>query len=117
MNKYEREFYYNNPLDIFSFFSSKEMVGDFLMFFFEYSLKYAKKIKADGGKKPYFVQYNEKGFSYRTDYQYLIFVIGEWVSLLTENHKTTKVFRDYGILPKTTKAINNQINRKGFAHI
>jgi len=111
-----RIYNYDSALDIYGFFNSKEIVGNFIEFLFERAIEFSKMIEENGNEKPYPINYEARAYQFQIDYNYFIYIIGEWVAKLTgDKAKILKVMHDYSLYSEsiTNELANN--NRKGLA--
>ena len=108
---------FESALDIYSFFRSKDLVGDFLRFFFNFSIEYSKKIEDAGDEKPFVIQYVKEGSQYQTDYQFFIYVVAKWVAKLTnDDGNIASVLREYAVTSLSLKDSLRKRNRIGFSY-
>ncbi len=105
--------FYRGSMDMFSFFNTKENIGNFLKYMFENAIEFSKLIEENGNKKPFPIQYETTNFVYQIDYQFMIYVLGKWVAKQTENGaKLERVLRDYAITSHSLSAISYDKNRR-----
>ncbi len=110
----DRIYYYNSPLDVYSFFNSRDMVKGFIEHFFALSESFSGLIDNKGNQVPYPVQWYDSAGQWQVDYNYLMFVIGTWIGKWTKEEAHVLSFvRGYGVyrnsIPNTI--MNN--NRRG----
>jgi len=111
-----REYRYDSSLDIYSFFHNREVIGNFIEFMFEKAIEFSEMIEKNGNEKPYPINYEARGFQFQIDYNYFIYIVGQWVAKLSnEEAKILKVVHDYAIYSESLANKINDRNRKGFS--
>lgn len=111
-----REYNYNSSLDIYGFFHDRKVIGEFIDFMFEKASEFSKMIEENGNEKPYPINHEARGYQFQIDYNYFIYVVGQWVAKLTnDDAKILKVVHDYGIYSESIIDRISSRNRKGFA--
>ena len=94
--------YYRTATDIGYYFRDAKSISKFMNFFVEEAYVFSEIIKKNGDKIPYPVQFSDKGFSFQTDYQFLIHVLGKFVAKETNDPvKYKKVVKHFAILNST----------------
>jgi len=94
--------YYNTATDIGYYFRDAESISKFMEFFVEEAYVFSTIIKKNGNKIPYPIQYSDKGFTFQTEYQFLIHVLAKFVAKETDDPvKYKKVVKHFAILTTT----------------
>jgi len=111
-----REYNYNSSLDIYGFFHDRKMIGEFIDFMFEKASEFSKMIEDNGNEKPYPINYEARGYQFQIDYNYFIYIVGQWVAKLTgDSAKILKIMEDYSIYSESISNATWGKYRKGFA--
>lgn len=91
--------YYRTATDIGYYFRDAQSISKFMEFFVEEAYVFSTIIKKNGNKIPYPIQYSDKGYTFQTDYQFLIHVLAKFVAKETDEPvKYKKVVKHFAIL-------------------